>query len=226
VAIDIRKAVKDIMSKKKFKAGESMESLLATKGPELKQVMLSRTSVPRGTLQNVLDLLKQEQDLDPDFGYVQLLRLLPAKVNLSAWIGAVEASFDISWQQELEKASDEDHQHHAKTMESGESNDEQIRTCSVTLKQILRPDLMDHYGDIVEIAEERQRTITNTVDELNVLIQKTLLVVSDRVHDYGITMQILNSWFSLPPAYFITLTGHIGYSLRGRRLFTESQGFV
>ena len=202
MATDIRKEVKDIMSRKKFKAGESMESLLATKGPELKQKMLSKTSVPRGTVQNVLDLLKQEQDLDPAFGYFQLLKLLPARVNLSAWIGAVEASFDMSWQQELEQASDEDHQHQAKAMESGESNDEQIRTCNVTLKQILRPDLMDHYRDIVEIAEEKQRTITNTVDELNVLIQKTLLVVSDTVHDYGITMQILNSWFSSTLFYY------------------------
>jgi hypothetical protein len=179
VATDIRKAVKDIMSKKRFKTGESRESLLATKGPELKHDMMTRTRVPRGTLQNALNLLTQEQDLDPDLGIVHLRGLLTDGVNLTAWIRAVESSFDMSWQQELEQASEENHQHQVKVEEEVDgSKDEQIRTCTVTLKQILRPDLMEHYSDIVKIAEERQGAITNTVDELSVLIQKTSLVVS------------------------------------------------
>lgn len=207
VATDIRKAVKDIMSKKKFKNGESRESLLATKGPELKHDMMARTSVPRGTLQNALGLLRQEQDLDPCFGYVHLRRLLLDGVNLTAWIRAVESSFDMSWQQELEQASEEDHQRQVKVEEKeDDSKDEQIRTCTVTLKQILRPDLMEDYSDIVEIAEGRQRAISNTVDELCVLIQKTLLVVTSGVlyddvssqspkDPFDIT-QLFPSWFT------------------------------
>jgi hypothetical protein len=54
-----------------------------------------------------------------------------------------------------------------------------LRTCTATLKQILRPELLsDEVDHIVSIAEDRQKTITTVMGEIAVLARKTVHLVS------------------------------------------------
>ena len=64
-------------------------------------------------------------------------------------------------------------------LEEEEEDQESIRTCSATLRQLLRPDVAeDHYKDIADILQNKQTGITNTMDELSALALKMVLVVS------------------------------------------------
>jgi hypothetical protein len=183
VAKDIKFEIEKIATKKKFNQGQTKESLLAEKKIELKNYMMNRSSTPRGTLQDVFDILTKEQELDPAFNYVRLRGILSDGVTLTSWKQSVQEGFDTVWQQELQtvaSAGPTSNQKRRGRNDNGEEDDsaEQIRTCTTTLRQILRPDLMDKYHEITRISEERQVAMTDTMDELCVLIQKTLLVVS------------------------------------------------
>ena len=228
VQSDIEKAVKTITSRKKLKAGETKETLLAERREELKVEMEKRTSVPRGTVQELHTLLGKEMNLDPSFDYIHLRRLLKdEKDKLPCWKAAVKTTFDGSWARAVKGKNQKKDRSQQSSSNRQASNaqvssvpqvdpqlsiapcqnlvqepvepvepmepvepaepvgpvgeEENIRTCSATLKQILRPDLMEHYEDIATILQEKQVGITNTMDELSVLIQKTVLVVSRKL---------------------------------------------
>jgi hypothetical protein len=60
-----------------------------------------------------------------------------------------------------------------------DNNDQkEIRTCTVTLRQVLRPEMEPNHDRIVRIAEDRQRALTNVVDEISVLTRKVVGLVS------------------------------------------------
>jgi len=231
VQSDIEKAVKAITSRKKLKAGETKESLLAERREELNEEMDKRTSVPRGTIQELHAVLSKEMNIDSSFDYEHLRSLLKSeKDKLPCWKAAVKATFDGSWERAVKGKSQKKDRSQQSSSNRQASNaqvssvphvdpqlsiapcqnvvqepvepvepmepvepvepaepagpagdEENIRTCSATLKQILRPDLMEHYEDIATILQEKQVGITNTMDELSALIQKTVLVVSRKL---------------------------------------------
>ncbi|KAF9080081.1 hypothetical protein BGX27_005730, partial [Mortierella sp. AM989] len=53
-----------------------------------------------------------------------------------------------------------------------------LRTATTTMKQILRPDLLNHYGTIIQTLTLKQATITETMDELAILAHKTTLLAA------------------------------------------------
>jgi hypothetical protein len=59
----------------------------------------------------------------------------------------------------------------------GRGQHESHRTCTATLRQILRPDLQGHCDRILAIAEDHQRNLTNVIEEVSVLARKALHVV-------------------------------------------------
>jgi hypothetical protein len=59
----------------------------------------------------------------------------------------------------------------------GRGQQESLRTCTATLRQILRPDLQGHCDRILAIAEDHQRELTNVIEEVSVLARKALHVV-------------------------------------------------
>jgi hypothetical protein len=59
----------------------------------------------------------------------------------------------------------------------GRGQQESLRTCTATLRQILRPDLQGHCDRILAIAEDHQRNLTNVIEEVSVLARKALHVV-------------------------------------------------
>jgi hypothetical protein len=59
----------------------------------------------------------------------------------------------------------------------GRSQQQSLRTCTATLRQILRPDLQGRYETILDIAEDRQRELTDVMEEVSILARKTLHVV-------------------------------------------------
>lgn len=58
-----------------------------------------------------------------------------------------------------------------------EKEKEHLRTCSMTLRSIIRPDMRDHQEQIRKILEEKQLAMTTMTDEPSTIVQETLLVV-------------------------------------------------
>ncbi|KAG0247939.1 hypothetical protein DFQ27_001381, partial [Actinomortierella ambigua] len=67
-------------------------------------------------------------------------------------------------------------------IDNASSNDAGIRTCSATLKQVLRPELRDDpeaFSRIVELLEQKQELCTDLADQIYCLVHKgTLLIAS------------------------------------------------
>jgi hypothetical protein len=66
----------------------------------------------------------------------------------------------------------------ADTEEDGPSDTTDMQTCTVTLKQLVRPDIADRFDTIREILELTQRSVTDVITELSVLTHRATLAVS------------------------------------------------
>ncbi|KAF9559817.1 hypothetical protein EC968_006474 [Mortierella alpina] len=84
-----------------------------------------------------------------------------------------------------------------------EKDRDSLRTCPVTLKQILRPELDNEFQKIRDLLEESQLAITDDMTELSILLQKVvvLLAAGDL---YGGTGPIAFDVTTLLPATFLT----------------------
>ena len=69
----------------------------------------------------------------------------------------------------------------------GDGSRKELRTCTATLRQIMRPDLRDGqmdgetgYQKVLSLLERKQKDITNIEEEISVLAQKVVLAVSNK----------------------------------------------
>lgn len=94
---------------------------------------------------------------------------LSSMTNVDRWKQNVSAEFDNVWEETLDAPKDPHQEETAKD----------LRTCNVTLKQIVRPEMSAHLKDFQLIARRRQDELTGVTREVAVLAQKTILVVSE-----------------------------------------------
>lgn len=59
-----------------------------------------------------------------------------------------------------------------------DDKDIDYRTCSVSLKAVLRHDLAEHADRIEDLLDNTQNTVAGVVDELQVLMHKAVFAVS------------------------------------------------
>jgi hypothetical protein len=99
-------------------------------------------------------------------------------------------SFDGIWEEELRNMM-------KRKEEAPEPRPEEVldsnlvRTCTVTLRQILRPDLRNQYEEIVRTLRQMHEQITNVIDELSVLAHQTTLLVSQCEWGGDVTFNLL-----------------------------------
>ncbi|KAK3810280.1 MAG: hypothetical protein J3Q66DRAFT_415768 [Benniella sp.] len=143
---------------------------------------------------------REEFDLGSEFDATHFRNILGSKESLEIWKAVVKDHFEEYWsaaasRETKKKAKDKDKEKGKDKDEGGEEEDnetqkdEGLRTCSATLKQILRSDIQAHYHRIVDILEDNQASLSTCVDELSALTQKsTLAVASGRLyHDADTT---------------------------------------
>jgi len=155
-----------------------------------------RTKVPKGSLPKAFAIIKGETD-DPNFSEKRLEKVLQRPpTGLTLWKDVVQQSFENSWSEGILKvqqgiAVPKSAKGKEKAVESTENPldeesptkaKEHIRTATVTLRNAMRPDLLEDgdptYQTLVRLADDAQLAITNMIDELSCLTLKSTLIVS------------------------------------------------
>ncbi|KAF9093787.1 hypothetical protein BGX27_001569, partial [Mortierella sp. AM989] len=181
------KAITSTMAKK-FKSEADTENALDLRQVRMKNEFADRKTAPRNTLNLAADLIKIECN-QPDFSLDVLnnvFRKQPKSIDI--WREAM-ASYDAIWTglKERNASNIEEVEEVDDTEDKQPKKD--IRTCTATLKQILRPELGQDdgiYKEMVKIADGHQADITNMIDEVSVLTQKaTVLIASGELYNWS-----------------------------------------
>src|SRR6266511_6261667 len=123
--------------------------------------------------------------------------------NINIWNEVVTSEYEKIWNKELKKSKDffkkeankkgkgklleKDDDDNGGDGDGGDDDDsssdekedkdsKEIRTCTMTLKQILRPDFMSNYDQFVMIADEKQKNLKNVMQEISILARKTVTI--------------------------------------------------
>ncbi|KAF9928300.1 hypothetical protein BGZ65_006343 [Modicella reniformis] len=97
------------------------------------------------------------------------------KDNIQTWTSTANSRFEEAWNSAIHKAEDSDRPgKKQKVVDDDELVDKkEYRTCTMTLRQALRDDVLCRYEDIVSLANTRQEDI----DELPVLTLEGTMAV-------------------------------------------------
>ena len=161
----------------------------AEKKAEIHKDLSERPRMPRDTLDDATKSYREEFDLGSEFDATHFRNILGSKENLEIWKAVVKDHFEEYWtaaasRDTKKRAKGKDKEKGKDKDEAGEEEDDEtekdegLRTCSATLKQILRSDIQDHHHLIVDIIEDNQVSLSTCVDELSALTQKSTLAVS------------------------------------------------
>ncbi|KAF8950316.1 hypothetical protein BGZ46_004602, partial [Entomortierella lignicola] len=204
----VRCAVAPILKKKRFTKEKTKEQLLADKRAELVNVFSGKERIPAGVMTKAADAVRSEYQLDSNFTSQDLQKKIGnPKDNILLWKEIVISDFSQVWTgavseskedapnntteaempiEEPEDESDnEDSEEETEDEEETENEEESdsrevIKTCSTTLRNILRPDLQsrpesknqhdgmileDYHNRIVSILTKRQTELTDVISE-------------------------------------------------------------
>lgn len=152
-----------------------MQSELEEKRIKLKEECMTQGNIPRFSKSNATNSIKKENNLDDRFTCSDFQKWIGKdKNNVNIWRKTVENEYDKKWRhlsEELKPTESSD-------TDSADNEKLMLRTATTTMKQILRPDLLNHYGTIIQTLTLKQAIITDTMDELAILAHKTTLLVS------------------------------------------------
>ncbi|KAF9271926.1 hypothetical protein BGZ68_002894, partial [Mortierella alpina] len=173
-------------------------------GLAYKQELLDKKALPRNTKEEAVRTMRRNQVVDDSFD-VQNLTYVQQRVggnNIAIWTEVVEDKFSGFWREALETADKEKEKQEKQAKEKqkgkgkkkddggdgGDGTDdeaaqlakdkESLRTCSVTLQQILRPDLKHQFDAVRDSIESKQIAITDDMTELSILLQKAVVVLA------------------------------------------------
>ncbi|KAG0214172.1 hypothetical protein BGX31_001147 [Mortierella sp. GBA43] len=177
---------------KKFKdaGADEQDIILQTARTKLLTKLRSMKSVPRGGMQEAYTIIKDDHN-DPEFTYDQLQNLLRTEPKgIDIWKQTVDSEFDSSWTSKMDEEQDKT-EPEQEDVNSGCSKD--IRTCTVSLSDIIRHDMKDERPRIIELAAGAQKAITDTIDELSCIAMKTVCTVaSGELYGFSDEMDVLD----------------------------------
>ncbi|KAF8976761.1 hypothetical protein BGZ46_007984 [Entomortierella lignicola] len=160
---------------------------------------LANLRLPPFTLDKAVRIFRDDPDHCSDISEDDLLKnLRTRKTNKATWQGAVASDFESIYKscaKNLGKDMAED-QTIGEDENGGDVDDSDVhnvgdtkvlRTCTIALKQILRPDFLGNNDGggttgelehIVSIAENRQEILTNVIEEVSILARKTVYLIA------------------------------------------------
>ncbi|KAF9940150.1 hypothetical protein BGZ65_007905, partial [Modicella reniformis] len=144
-----------------------------------------KSGLPKGVRKKAFDDLKASHEKAKDLSEAVLKRKLGEDGTVAAWNELVDTSFDNIWESEAATLANEDNDsddgdHEDDPNDGAKSKQQALRTCTSTLKQVLRPDVLE-VGDgarILELFESSQRELTTVMEELSVLALKATHVIA------------------------------------------------
>jgi len=173
----VEKGMAPIMKRQRFKRGETRESKLAELKDAMRLDLESRDQVPRGSYPKVMDIARSEYGLSEGYRMQHLRSKVESQIMpMDGWKEALRR-YNSTWTR-VEKRLGKKAQPSAVTPEGSEDAQKELRTCTVALGSILRPDLEQQQQTIVMLLSEAQEKITDVVMYLAITAQKLYLLVS------------------------------------------------
>ncbi|KAF9943802.1 hypothetical protein BGZ70_005410, partial [Mortierella alpina] len=174
----IVKGMAPIMKRQRFKRGETRESKLAELKDAMRLDLESRDQVPRGSYAKVIDIARSEHGLSSGYRPQQLRRTVEAQITpMDGWKEALRR-YNSIWTR-VEKRLGKKAQPSDVSPEKSEDAQKELRTCTITLSSILRPDLEEQQETVVRLLSEAQEKITDVVMYLAITAQKLYLLLSE-----------------------------------------------
>ncbi|KAF9575456.1 hypothetical protein EC968_003061 [Mortierella alpina] len=188
------KTARDVLKSTKRLPGQSETEFRTTALEAFKTSQMSRTKLPRGVVQQAAIILRTKLSLDEKFTSERIHAIQgtgSGHDNIVIWTQVVDERLEEVWVESLQKA---DKERGAKgkaakittsTRGGKEGTDlvvdeeidkkESIRTCTITLKSVLRPELIPQMDIIVDALEKKQALIKDDIADLAVLAHKAVL---------------------------------------------------
>ncbi|CAO3569007.1 unnamed protein product [Mortierella alpina] len=174
----VEKGMAPIMKHQRFKRGETRESKLAELKDATRLDLESRDQVPRGSYPKVMDIARSEYGLSEGYRMQQLRSKVESQITpMDGWKEALKR-YNSTWTT-VEKRLGKKAQPSAATSEGSEDAQKELRTCTITLGSILRPDLEQQQETVVRLLSEAQEKITDVVMYLAITAQKLYLLLSE-----------------------------------------------
>lgn len=173
---------------KKFKKGQTKEEFIEEKREELKNDFEAKKKVPQGIVQCAIEAIRKDLGKDEEFMSHQLDKKVAANEesptsNIEIWKEVVRDEFASAWSEAKESTDGANDSEDSDDEDDDLKESEEIRTCTTSLSKIIRPDIVDHFDDIVSIAEKNQKVITDIMSEVSILSLKTVHIVSKTICD-------------------------------------------
>ncbi|KAF9574644.1 hypothetical protein EC968_005874 [Mortierella alpina] len=191
------KKARDVIKSTKRLPGQSETEFRTTALEAFKTSQTSRTRLPRGVLQQAATILRTKLSLDEKFTSERIHAIQgtgSGHDNIVIWTQVVDERLEEVWVESLQQAEKEKGAKGkaAKTTTSTRGGEketdlvvdeeidkkESIRTCTIPLKSVLRPELVPQMDIIVDELEKKQALITDDIADLAVLAHKAVLRIA------------------------------------------------
>ncbi|CAO3564903.1 unnamed protein product [Mortierella alpina] len=175
-----------ILKRQKFKRGESKDSLLEKLKTSKLEDFEFRKSLPRGTYPNAMNIVIHEHGLPPSYRTDAFRVKTESVINpMEDWALAVDR-FDTIWSSTHKRLEDSinaqrNKETDYKNVDKKEDDDDgkELRTCSVTMSHIIRPDMEPHAETILGLLTSTQEDVTNIILYLGTVVYKLYLLAAE-----------------------------------------------
>ena len=192
---DLHQKLTKAAQKPKLEEGVTLRMHLESIHDAAKAKLLSAARAPAGTLSSAFESFKDGHHLEADYSMRMFLSDLGVK-PLDVWRSTVESDFEAIWSTTLDTIAplplhdtaidSPANVAAAKPTDSSPAEDQvELRMVTATLKQVLRPELLEHYDKIVDKIEVCQSAVMEVVVEVSVAVQKIVLIVSTKLSKWS-----------------------------------------
>ncbi|KAF9557901.1 hypothetical protein EC968_007396 [Mortierella alpina] len=177
---------------------QTIESILQERRAICKAKLEAFKRVPQGTMQKAVELYRNEHELTHDYTMGMFRKDLAFEESHSEWREVVREAFDGIWAHAITPENGSLPLEQARTsqapgMESSaqessegtlldqesDASKEELRTCSTSLKHVLRKELIPQSDSIIARLDDCQQTMNEITVEMSIVAQKAALLVAE-----------------------------------------------
>ncbi|KAG0317131.1 hypothetical protein BGZ99_006503, partial [Dissophora globulifera] len=190
------------LRKKRIGKSISADQLLEEGREKMRIKLLGVKRLPPGVLGRVTELANEAEGRQDITGAMVANRAGDAESRLHEWRAAVRVGFTKAWTTAVDSVG-EDPESSSSNVNDDDEDAAALRTCTATLRQILRPELSPLYTKITTLAEESQTVITMVMEEMATATLKMVhIIASGHLYDDAIARPPPLNLESLLPAGF------------------------
>ncbi|KAG0311651.1 hypothetical protein BGZ99_009999, partial [Dissophora globulifera] len=165
------------LRKKRIGKSISVDQLLEEGREKLRVKLLAAKRLPPGVFDRVTELANEAEGRQNITVDMMKNRAGDAESRLHEWRAAVRVGFTKAWTTAVDSAG-EDPESSSSNVNDDDEDAAALRTCTATLRQILRPELSPQYTKIINLADESHTVVTMVMEEMATATLKMVHVIA------------------------------------------------